>query len=257
MNCPLCWQSRKQVLPVLSLRNQKFSPRKSDEVEIKIPAQILLLQDLGTWQWRSLGLDLFAPGLEWGAGTQRLWKPTEHSRDQLRGKRCGQTSNCSACSAPWGGNTASVESQLFNKTVFIRESKVNCSCSVYCSADSCINFKGMSESAYFALEIAGLKLLLLENEVFTFCWNRSKSPRNKLDFYIKLKLFHHLKIWYSRSASCHPSSSFYSYPLPHLTFRLNLFYACAPHFEFLHFIQDSQSVFTCIKWFPLGCFTVT
>lgn len=28
--------------------------------------------------------------------------------------------------------------------------------------------------------MAGLKLLLLENEIFTFCWSRSKAPKNKL-----------------------------------------------------------------------------
>lgn len=140
----------------------------------------------------------------------------------------------------------------------MRGSKLNCSSPVYYSADFCSNFKGISKSAYFALEIAGLKFLLLENEIITFCWNRSKSPKNKLLISTSNSSSSTTLKCYSRSASCHPSFSFYSYFLPHLTFRLNLFYACAPHFysDFLHFIQNSWNIFTCIKWFPLGCFTV-
>lgn len=115
------------------------------------------------------------------------------------------------------GETAPVRPQLFNKAIFMRESKPNCNSPWHCSADFCIPFKGKMESAYFALEIAGLKLLL-ENEKFTLAETDQKSPKNKLFISTSNSSSSTTLKCYSRLASCHPSS-FYSHLLPHLSFR--------------------------------------
>lgn len=105
------------------------------------------------------------------------------------------------------------------------KSKRKCSYTSYYSAEFCTDFKeGTREKFSFglSLEIAGLKLLLLENETLTFCWISWKSPKKEplisasnssSSSTLKNLLWLYLR---------YPSSSFYPCCLAPLTFKLNL-----------------------------------
>lgn len=153
----------------------KESSQKSDDAEKKKKIYQHRFSFFRIWAFDSrevwIGIFLFR---YWNGGLKaKCFESQLHvvmSNSMKRGMNKLQI--CLQVQLPVKEKRISIRFQLFNKTTFMWESKRKCNYTLYYSADFCIIFKeGMSKKCSFGLllETAGLKLLLLENEIFTFC----------------------------------------------------------------------------------------